>query len=352
MMFDLRNPEGVFEIDQRDEWKDILSTLCTDVNETKHVKDMRHLYKIWTKILLGCFYHRKGTHASDFVNNEQKYIMYCIATKKKVDAIYIIFNHMWKAVKDSRNAFREKSCTTIPFGRIITNLLVHSKIVENLESEGIIKDLAVTSGSCLNAFTLKKMKVIKTTTKTPQPLAGTRIRRKPVLVDFETFFNSEVPVVRTKYLKSQKEDKSLKDQKKGAPIKVNRKKEEKTKRKFDHPSFNQVKVVKKVAATTKNEVVPKEVIAKVVKAVSVDFEKNKKEAEKKKKKKKSNNNDEIVEVVEKEITRKRKIILQSSDEENVVQKAVNQQEVLASDRRKEISSGKSKIVEEPKSKKK
>src|SRR3954465_4144031 len=72
MMFDLRNPEGAFEIDQRDDWEVVLSNLYTDVNETKHVKDMRHLYKIWTKILLGCFYHRKGTHAADFINNEQK----------------------------------------------------------------------------------------------------------------------------------------------------------------------------------------------------------------------------------------------------------------------------------------
>src|SRR3954470_16873464 len=352
VMFDLKNPEGVFEFDQKADLGDVLSTLYPNVKKTKSFKDLRDVYRIWTKILLGCFYHRKGTHAADFINNDQRYILYCIATKKKVDVIYIIFNHLWKAVKDSRNAFRrEKGGTIIPFGRIITNLLVHSKIVESLESEGIIKDLAVTSGACLNAFSLKKMKIIDTIIKVPQPLVGTRIRRKPVLADFETFFNSEVPEVRTKYLKSQKEDKSLKDQDKGAPIKVNRKKEERTKRKFDHPSFNQVKVVKKVAATTKNEVVPKEVIAKVVKAVSADFEKNKKEAEKKKKKKKSNNNDEIVEAVEKKITRKRKMIIQSSDEENAAQEAVNQQENLANVRKKEISKGKAKIVEESKSKK-
>src|SRR4051812_7595459 len=211
MMFDLKDPEGAFEIDKRVEWETVLSTLYLDINQTKSVKDMKDLYKIWTKILLGCFYHRKGTHASDFVNNEQKYILYCIATKKKVDVIYIIFNHMWKAVKDSRNAFREKKCNIIPFGRIITNLLAHSKIVEKLEVEGIINDLAVTLGSCLNASTLKKMNVIDTIIKIPQPLAGTRIRREPVLADFETFFNSEVPEVRTKYLKSREENKSLKD---------------------------------------------------------------------------------------------------------------------------------------------
>src|SRR3954467_12087171 len=188
MMFDLRNLEGAFEIDQRADWEVVLSTLYTDVNKTKNVKDMRDLYKIWTKILLGCFYHKKGTHATDFINNEQKYIMYCIATKKKVDVIYLIFNHMWNAVRGSRNAFRVKNCTIIPFGRIITNLLVHSKVVENLETEGTIKDLAVTTGSCLNALTLRKMKVIDTIIKTPQPISGTRSRRDPVLSDFETFF--------------------------------------------------------------------------------------------------------------------------------------------------------------------
>src|SRR4051812_1436816 len=167
MMFDLRNLEGGYEIDQRADWEEVLTTLYTDVKETKRVKDMRDLYKIWTKILLGCFYHRKQTHAADFVNNEQKYILYCIATKKKVNVIYIIFNHMWNAVRDSRNAFRVKKCTIIPFGRIITNLLVHSKIVENLEAEGTIKNLVVNTGSCSNALTLRKMSVIDAIIKTP-----------------------------------------------------------------------------------------------------------------------------------------------------------------------------------------
>src|SRR3954463_3651337 len=94
----------------------------------------------------------------------------------------------------------------------------------------------------------------------------------------------------------------------------------------------------------KKQDVSKEAIAKVVKAVSDEFEK-------KKKKKKSNNNDEIVEVVEKKITRKRKMIIQSSDEENAAQEAENQPEALAYVRRKEISRGKAKIIEEPKSKK-
>src|SRR3954462_1358966 len=177
------------------------------------------------------------------------------------------------------------------------------------------------------------MKIIDTILKVPQPLAGTRTIREPVLADFETFFNSEVPEVRTKYLKSLQENKSLKDQDKGAPFKVNRKREERTKRKHDYPS-----------TVSKKQDVSKEVIAKVIKAVSDDFEK-------KKKKTKSNNNDEIVEVAEKKIIRKRKMIIQSSDEENAAQEAENQPEGLTYVRRKEIAKGKAKMVEEPKSKK-
>src|SRR4051812_7000697 len=177
------------------------------------------------------------------------------------------------------------------------------------------------------------MKIIDTILKVPQPLAGTRTIRKPVLDDFETVFNSEVPEVKTNYLKSLQENKSFKDQDKGAPFKVNRKREERTKRKHDYP-----------VAVPKKQDVSKEAVAKVVKAVSDEFEK-------KKKKKKSNNNDEIVEVVENKITRKRKMIIQSSDEDNVPQEAENQQEVQAYVRRKEIAKGKAKFVVEPKSKK-
>src|SRR3954465_9682987 len=67
-MFDLRKPKGVHEVHQRAEWDEVLATLYTDVKQTKCVKDMKGLYKVWTKILLGCFYHRKATHSADFVH--------------------------------------------------------------------------------------------------------------------------------------------------------------------------------------------------------------------------------------------------------------------------------------------
>ncbi|XP_058741623.1 uncharacterized protein LOC131614009 [Vicia villosa] len=75
MMFDLRNSEGVFESDQRTDWNAVLTELYTDVKKTNRVKDMKDLYQVWIKILLGCFYHRKATHSHDFVNKEQQFIL-------------------------------------------------------------------------------------------------------------------------------------------------------------------------------------------------------------------------------------------------------------------------------------
>src|SRR4051812_17385095 len=124
ILLDLKEPVGAFELSQRETWADVLAELYPDVTKTKDFKDLKNIYKVRTKILLGCFYHRKATHSPKFVNRDQQYILYCIGTQKKVDAPYLIFNHLWNAVRDSRDSNRTKKGNIIPFGRIITNILV------------------------------------------------------------------------------------------------------------------------------------------------------------------------------------------------------------------------------------
>src|SRR4051812_15293203 len=125
------------------------------------------------------------------------------------------------------------------------------------------------------------MNVIEAIRQTPQPLPGARSRRDHVLPDFESFFRSVLPEVRTKYLNSLKEDKDKDAPAKGGRKKVSTsrpsaskdvseaapeavvKKERRTKRKFDHPSVNQEKEVQSVAAATVvvEKVVEEEVVA-------------------------------------------------------------------------------------------
>src|SRR3954463_8257603 len=65
VMFDLKNPEGAFEFDQRAYLGDVLSTLYPNVKKTKNLKEFENVFQILEKILLWCLLHRKGTHASD-----------------------------------------------------------------------------------------------------------------------------------------------------------------------------------------------------------------------------------------------------------------------------------------------
>src|SRR3954468_2754162 len=98
--------------------------------------------------------------------------MYCMGKQVKVDLPYIIFNHMWHTLNDSREENRLKYPNSkrniIPFGRIITDLLVQKKIVEDLENAGIVKDPYIIIGSNMNAHTLKKMGIIQSIGTTPK----------------------------------------------------------------------------------------------------------------------------------------------------------------------------------------
>ncbi|XP_058747208.1 uncharacterized protein LOC131620221 [Vicia villosa] len=111
------------------------------------------------------------------------------------------------------------------------------------------------------------MNVIKTISHAPTPPSGTTDRRDPVLAEFEEFFRSEIPEVKTQYLNSLNTGDP-----KEAPKKVQRKrpstsstvvseeasdhtqtvavnKEKRTKRKFDPSSDNQEKVKAATVAT-------------------------------------------------------------------------------------------------------
>src|SRR4051812_17260041 len=111
--------------------------------------------------------------------------MYCLGTQKKVDVTYIIFKHMWNAVEDSRDENMKKKITVIPFGRIITNLLVQTKMVDVLEKARIVKDPYTIIGSVLNGHTLRKMGIIQAIDPAPKPDPNVRNRRGPILAEFE-----------------------------------------------------------------------------------------------------------------------------------------------------------------------
>ncbi|XP_058733234.1 uncharacterized protein LOC131604836 [Vicia villosa] len=188
-LFGLKNVEGASgAIIGRTDWDVVYTEIFKSEKESTIIKEFKDPYRIWAKILMGCIYHRKATVSPNYVNKDQQDILYCIGKQDKVDLPYIIFNHMWNHVKDSREQARLKSSkykrNFIPFGRIITDLLVQTGLVGDLEKAGIIKDPFAMCGSTMNAHTLKKMNLIETIVTSPSVDHEILTRKAPALADF------------------------------------------------------------------------------------------------------------------------------------------------------------------------
>ncbi|XP_058725930.1 uncharacterized protein LOC131597240 [Vicia villosa] len=215
-LFGLETIEGVSgAIVGRTDWDAVYAEIFKPGKESTSIKELKDPYRIWAKILLGCIYHRKATVSPNYVNKDQQYILYCIGNKEKVDLPFIIFNHMWNHVRDSREQARLKSTkykrNIIPFGRIITDLLVQTRLVGDLEKAGIVIDPYAICGSTMNAHTLKKMNLIETIAATPSVDHEILTIRAPALADFELFLKNEHPNIVVKYMKLCKEEGSAYD---------------------------------------------------------------------------------------------------------------------------------------------
>ncbi|XP_058759910.1 uncharacterized protein LOC131633216 [Vicia villosa] len=296
--------------------------------------------------------------------------MYCIGTQKKVDVTYIIFNHLWNAVRDYRDESRtKKKGIVIPFGRIITNLLVQTKMVEELETAGVIKDPYTIIGSTLNATSLRKMGLIQAIENAPQAIPGVRNRRGPILSEFEMFFLNEQPDIKVRYLNLLKQDGSI-----DVPLGVCKQKlpttkdgivevlpeaasqkERRTKRKQDVSSISKEKRTEEKGAEENKEVaVEKEntekedvvIQKKQKKSEKEDDTKNdEKEVEKKKKRKKTDKTDDEKEdekVEEKKKSKKDKNKKKKKVEKKDVEgeQKNNEEENKEEARKKEIFAGK------------
>ncbi|XP_058782158.1 uncharacterized protein LOC131656459 [Vicia villosa] len=213
----------------RTDWDVVYAEIFKSGKGSTRIKDLKNPYRIWAKILLGCIYHRKATVSPNYINQDQQYILYCIGQGEKVDLPYILFIHVWNHVRDSREQARLKTPkirrNIIPFGRLISDILVETGLIDDLVNAGIVKDLYATCGSTINAHTLKKMKLIETITATPRVVNEILTRRVLALADFEMFFKNDHPSIVLYYLeKCQKEgseyDPVWKNKKKSSGISI------------------------------------------------------------------------------------------------------------------------------------
>ncbi|KAI5384283.1 hypothetical protein KIW84_071335 [Lathyrus oleraceus] len=132
--------------------------LNTEGNPSKN-KELHQNLRVWLKIILGTIHHRPSSNSSDYINTNQKCILYCIHKGLKLCLPALLFRYLRDSVRETRNNMKPR--TYIPLGRLLSDVLIENGLVDHLEKNKLMEDLAIDTGKPLNARNLKSMGILK-----------------------------------------------------------------------------------------------------------------------------------------------------------------------------------------------
>lgn len=113
--------------------------------------------------------------------------MYYIETRKKVNLPTLLFQHLRDNVKETRKGSRNIK-NWIPLGRLISDILMESKLIESLIKDQITKRLEPLVREMLNANGQKNMGIIPELISPPAKIPkGDIYNRRIPLEDFPIF---------------------------------------------------------------------------------------------------------------------------------------------------------------------
>ncbi|XP_050896337.1 uncharacterized protein LOC127103091 [Lathyrus oleraceus] len=130
-------------------------------------KELHQNLRFWLNIILGTIHHHPASNSSDYINTYQKCILYCIHKGLKLNLPALLFKYLRDSVKDTRNNMKTRNY--IPLGRIISDVLIESGLVDHLIHHNLMEDVTVDIGRPLNARNLKSIGIIE------------QVRAKPTL---------------------------------------------------------------------------------------------------------------------------------------------------------------------------
>ncbi|XP_057448943.1 uncharacterized protein LOC130740368 [Lotus japonicus] len=138
--------------------------------------------RIWHKIMLNCFNPRPIGSSPDYINFNQKVMLYFIKTGQKICLPYFLFNYLKDCIRRSRttDVVTKNTIKYIPFGRLLSDLFVESNLVKDLIAAGCTKDLSTLTGDAFTSTTMKRMCLIEKKIEadsfiTPEEIKGRRI---------------------------------------------------------------------------------------------------------------------------------------------------------------------------------
>ena len=113
--------------------QEIIPTIFSQNPEGRTSSKNQELHKnlrVWLKIILGCIHHRPSSSSSDYVNTDQKCILYYLHKGLKLNLPSLLFKYLRDSIRDTRNNMKRRDY--IPMGRLILDVLIESGHVDHL----------------------------------------------------------------------------------------------------------------------------------------------------------------------------------------------------------------------------
>ena len=148
-------------------------------------KDLHDNLRVWHKIILGCINPRPPSSSSDYFNINQKFMMYLLLSKQRINLPFILFNQQRDSIRKSKTTIlpNKKMSPNIPCGRLLTDVFVESGLIKFLIEEANCKeDLTPRIGDSFNGQTLKNMRLIE------------ELKVKPLIKPCENYHHKRIHV--------------------------------------------------------------------------------------------------------------------------------------------------------------
>lgn len=125
--------------------QEIIPTIFKQRAECKSSKnkEFHQNLRVWMKIILGIIHHCPASNSSDYINTDQKCILYYLHKGLKLNLPALLFKYLRDSVRDTKNHMKPRNYT--PLGRLISDVLIEIKLVDHL-----MEDVTVDIGKPLN----------------------------------------------------------------------------------------------------------------------------------------------------------------------------------------------------------
>src|ERR1044072_1761981 len=164
----------------------------------------------WHKIFLGCLNPRPHSSSADHININQKYYLYCLKKGKKLCLPFILFHYLKKSIISTRTTAsgeNEKKPRYIPFGRLLSDILIESGLVQDLRDAQCTDELKETTGDVLDAKNMKRIGLLQEITIDPEPENPKEVIRRRMFVDgYPVWSKADNPEVLALYIFSLEQE--------------------------------------------------------------------------------------------------------------------------------------------------